>query len=174
MYKICSTPNAVPWRGCKVSQNKKMHTYIFLFLSKVRTFPGTNSQISSKEHVEKPAQKKNLKWHTLLFLYCFFIKPWNFVADVESESFPNYHMPGCSKSFILTGRCIASTPQNTKLGFDNFKTKIGEHYHHSEAPTTNIFPRILAKKQHFSKENSLYSRQGCRIVFSAWKPIFCA
>ena len=68
---------------------------------------------------------------------------------------------------------MASTPQNTKLGFDNFKTKIGEHYHHSEAPTTNISPRILANKQHFSKENSLYSRQGCRIVFSARKPILC-
>ena len=172
MYS-CSTPNAVPRRGCKVSQNKKMHTYIFLFLSKVRTFPGTNSQISSKEHVEKPAQKKNLKWHTLLFLYCFFIKPWNFVADVKSEAFPNYHMPGCSKSFILTGRCMASTPQNTKLGFDNFK-KNWWTLPPPRGPNHQYFPQNFGKKKHFSKENSLYSRQGCRIVFSAWKPIFCA
>merc|ERR1712130_252111 len=48
-------------------------------ISKVGTFPRTDSQISSKEHVEKPR---------------------NLVADVKSEAFSNNHMPGCSKSFI--------------------------------------------------------------------------
>ena len=35
-------------------------TLTTIFSSKVRTFPGTNSQISSKEHVEEPVKKQDI------------------------------------------------------------------------------------------------------------------
>ena len=43
------------------------------------TFPGTNTQISSKEHVEKSR---------------------DLVRDIETKALPNDHVPSCSKPFV--------------------------------------------------------------------------